>query len=72
MGTTTGLVRSGTGTTASPYVVDLKVCANNELLKYNGSTWNCVTQNSLYQFSITDGATSEVINNTNTLTFSGI
>ncbi len=45
VGATTGLVRTGAGTTVSPYTVDLKACANNELLKYSTttSTWTCGT-----------------------------
>lgn len=45
VGTTTGLVRAGTGTTASPFTVDIKACANNEILKYiTGTfTWECST-----------------------------
>jgi trimeric autotransporter adhesin len=43
VGATTALVRAGAGTTGSPYTVDVKPCANNEILKYaiGTSTWVC-------------------------------
>ncbi len=50
-GTSTGLVRNGTGTTFDPYTVDIKACGNNEVLKYNttSSTWDCgADSNTLY------------------------
>jgi hypothetical protein len=45
IGATTGLVRSGLGTGVSPYLVDLKACANNEILKFvtPANTWGCST-----------------------------
>jgi trimeric autotransporter adhesin len=43
VGATTALVRAGSGTSGSPYTVDVKSCSNNEILKYatGTSTWVC-------------------------------
>ncbi|NJK70737.1 MAG: hypothetical protein HC932_00485 [Thermales bacterium] len=65
VGSTGGLVRLGTGSNANPYLVDVKPCANNEILKYNTSTsaWDCSTDSGVG--SETDGVIgNEVLNST--------
>lgn len=48
VGVSTGIVRSGAGTAISPYKVDLKSCASDEVMKFNTliNTWDCKKDNS--------------------------
>lgn len=69
LGASTALQNGGT---AQNPLIDLKPCADGELLRYAtaSSTWECaaLTETS---FSITDGTTTQSIANGNTITFVG-
>ncbi len=49
-GTSTALTISGTGATSSPYIFDLKSCANNQMLGFSTTTntWDCKKTNLKY------------------------
>jgi len=74
VGASTALVRSGSGTALSPYIVDLKSCANNEVLRYNTgtSTWTCsaTTAGTVTSVATGNGLTGGPITSTGTITIS--
>ncbi len=71
-GSSTAVVNSGTATNP---VVDLKPCANGEVLRYNTTSgqWECVNlaTATAYAFTVSDGTNSQPINNTDTINFIG-
>ena len=46
-------------------------CSSGETIEYNGSAWICGTDDTgaTYTFDVTDGSTTQTIDNSNTLTF---